>query len=562
MQVRKSWTILSLIIISSVKIFAQSDYIDLNNKQYQLLDRLDIKLRNDSVLGFTTFKPYNRKSVTKRVLELDSLDKAGALAVPLSEIDRYNMQRLLMNNAEWAENYYDSFKLKKPVLKTFYKTPAALFAVNTKDFKLMVNPLLNLQYGNANDGTGSIFTNTRGLVIRGNIDDRIGFWTTIADNQERDPAYVRDFEKKFSALPGVGYYKYYNTNGYDYLNATGGITFNAGKYFDFVFGYDKPFIGDGYRSLFLSDFSSNYLFLRIKTRVWKLEYENLFTQLISAYPRGTDQVLPVKYMTLHHLSFQAFKWLNFGLYENIMFGRSNGYELSYLNPVIFLRSAEQQAGSPDKASIGFNFKVNAPRNVQFYGQLLINEFVAKEVVNYKDGDWRNKQALQLGAKYIDALGVKNLDLQGEVNFIRPYVYTHYDSVGSFSNYNQPLAHPLGANARELVFLAKYQPIPKLYLQGKLITYLQGLDSAGLNFGSNIFLDYNTRPRDKGFFIGTGTPVYSTTATLNASYEIFENMFIDFNGTYRTYNVKDMPKSNVFFYSFGFRVNMARREFNF
>jgi hypothetical protein len=111
-------------------------------------------------------------------------------------------------------------------------------------------------------------------------------------------------------------------------------------------------------------------------------------------------------------------------------------------------------------------------------------------------------------------------------------------------------------------LTKYQPIPRLYLQGKLIAYKQGLDSAGFNFGSNIFQNYNTRVRDQNLFIGSGIPVNSLTLGFNASYELFENMFLDLNTTYRTYNIQGQPKSNVFFYTIGFRANLQRREFEF
>lgn len=560
MQGMKSWMIIIIILSLTTTSFGQSDYLRFGDKQYDLIDKLDIKLRNDSVLSFSTTKPFNRKYITQRIQYIDSLDKAGALPFTLSEIDRWNMQRLLMDNQEWAPAYYDSFKLKKPVLHAFYKNPGTMLAVNIPDFKLQVNPLLNLQIGRTNDGTGSIFVNTRGLELHGNIDNRVGFYTYLTENQERDPLYVRQYTAKHYGLPGEGYYKNYKTNGYDYFDARGGITFNAGKYFDFVFAYDKLFIGDGYRSLMLSDASSPFLFLKINTRIWKFNYENVFAQMVGSFKPTGDFLRPQKYMAMHHLSFQAFKWLNVGLYENVMFGRSNGFELGYLNPIIFLRSMEQQEGSPDKASVGLNFKSNAFKNVQFYGQLAITEFVLKEVV--KGGSWRNKQAWQLGMKYVDAFGLKNLNVQAELNSIRPYMYTHNDSVGDFTHYNQPLAHPLGANLRELVLLANYQPLKKLYLQGRIITYLQGLDSANKNYGSNIFLDYGTRSTSDGVYIGNGIPVHSFTAGLNASYEIFENMFLDLSGTYRTYNIKDQPKSNVFFYTVGFRVNMQRRQFNF
>lgn len=552
-----------LCLIASISsLHAQSDYIGLNNKQYQLLDRLDIKLKNDSILGYSTTKPYNRQKVTEQILHLDSLHLIQALPIHLSQTDRYNMQRLLMNNSEWAPGYFDSFAVRKPVLKTFYKSPGSMYAVNTNDFTLRVNPLLYLQYGNANDGTGSIYINARGLSIRGTIANKLGFYSSLQETQEVAPTYVRNFQSKYEAIPGQGYYKIAGKE-FDYTDVRGGITFNGGKHFDFVFAYDKLFIGNGFRSLFLSDFASPYLFLKINTRVWKFNYQNVFAEQTApfTYANG-DYLRPKKYMATHHLSFQAAKWLNFGLFESISFGRSNGFALSYLNPFIFYRAVERHEGSPDKASVGFDFKINALRKTQLYGQILINELIMSELLHYGRGDWRNKQALQLGVKYIDAFGINNLDLQTEVNLVRPFVYTHYDSAGSFTHYNQPLAHPLGANFREFVFLARYQPTPRLYLQGKLIAYTQGLDSAGYNFGSNLFQDYQTRVRDQQLFIGSGTPVKSLTLGLNASYEIFENMFLDLNTTYRTYNIQAQPRSNVLYYTLGLRVNMQRREFDF
>ena len=71
-------------------------------------------------------------------------------------------------------------------------------------------------------------------------------------------------------MPGVGFYKTFKQNGVDYFDARGYITFNAAKYIDFQFGYDKNFIGNGYRSMFLSDWGNSYLFLKINTRIWKL----------------------------------------------------------------------------------------------------------------------------------------------------------------------------------------------------------------------------------------------------------------------------------------------------
>ena len=87
------------------------------------------------------------------------------------------------------------------------------------------------------------------------------------------------------AVPGAGFYKPFKTTATDYFDARGSINFSAAKYIDFQFGYDKNFIGNGYRSLFFSDFGNNYLFLKINTRIWKFNYQNLFMELTPQFDK-------------------------------------------------------------------------------------------------------------------------------------------------------------------------------------------------------------------------------------------------------------------------------------
>ncbi|MEJ0080428.1 MAG: hypothetical protein WDM78_05615 [Puia sp.] len=169
----------------------------------------------------------------------------------------------------------------------------------------------------------------------------------------------------------MGYFKDFkgDTTAFDYWDARGSIDFDFWKYFTLQFGYDKNFIGDGYRTLFLSDYASPYLFLKLDLRIWKLNYTNILMELISQHHPG-DYYYPKKYAVVHHLSVNATKWLNVGLYTNIAFGGVNHFEFSYLNPIIFLPAAQQENGSPDKTTVGFDFKANIAHSVQLYGQLL------------------------------------------------------------------------------------------------------------------------------------------------------------------------------------------------
>lgn len=557
MQFIISFVKILLIVLCVQQLQAQSTYLPQGNKHGQFIERLQLKFQKNNDLNVLNAKPFSRRMITEIAERADSLHSIGEL--PLSAVDEYNLQSLLMNNAEWVTGDKSSFLSKKSLWNTIYKTKADFFQVDEKDFFLSVNPVLQQQQSIEKDNDQRVFVNTRGVAIRGLIAKRVGFYTYLTENLERAPLFVQDYENKFRAVPGAGRYNMYKNTGWDYSDARGGVTFNAAKYIDFQFAYDKNFIGNGYRSLFLSDFGNNYLFLKINTKIWKLNYQNIFIELNPQFPtevRGQDLLLDKKYAAIHHLSFNATKWLNLGLFEAVVFGRKNDFDFMYLNPIIFLRTAEKQNNSPDNGFVGFDFKANVLKRAQFYGQLLFDELIIKEL-RAGNGWWGNKFGVQLGGKYIDVFGINNLDIQGEVNLVRPFTYTHYDSSANYSHYNQPLAHPLGANFIEAIGIVKYQPIPRLTATAKLIYWKQGVDTGNSNFGSNIFKLYDTRSGDYGFKLPSGVLVNGINAQLLASYELKENLFID-----GSLMIRNLDQSKSTMATLGLRLNMFRREYDY
>jgi len=552
---------LLLLIYFSNQTSAQSTYLVQGAKENVLIERLEILGQKDSIFNFSKTRPLNRLQVVRGAMSFKQLHPD----ILLSKTDEYNLQSLYLNNIEYlSEVQRDSIRSKKPIGR-FYRTPANLYEVHIKDFDLVINPVIQFQYMKESDDDANLFLNSRGVMIRGRIANKIGFAASIIDNQERDPRYVRDWENKYQSVPGAGYYKNFKGTGFDYFDARGYFTFNITKYIDVAFGYDRNFIGNGYRSLFLSDFSNSTLFLKLNTRIWKINYQNLFMELHQTEPRGPDRLLRKKYAVFHHLDVNVTRKLNIGLFEGVMFGRSNRFEFGYLNPVIFYRSIEQQNGSFDNSVAGIDFKLNTLKQVQLYGQFLLDEFNLKEIKK-NDGWWANKWGMQLGAKYINAFGIKNLDLQLEHNRVRPFTYSHRDSIANYTHYNQPLAHPLGANFSEMIGILRYQPAPKWTILAKAMSWKQGLDTGSRSFGANIFLP-NVPPYrqgDYGYDIVSGIESKTTFLSLLLSYELKENLFIEASATKRKFDVASNSSlsTNTTVVSFGIRWNMHRRVFEF
>lgn len=552
--------------------WAQTSFLFQDDKANVLLERLEIKAGTDSVLNFSKTKPFSRKQFMEELVNLDAaatgaqpLELRGTGYRPsLSRVDVFNLRSLAVNNLEWVSNPA-AYRSRKSIGR-FFTTPASLYEVHVKDFDLVVNPVIQYVVSKESNNDQSLFQNTRGVSVRGRIANKLGFQAYMTDNQERDPLYVQQFVNDRKAVPGEGYYKAFKAaGGLDYFDARGSFSFTAAKYITVTFGYDKNFIGNGYRSVFLSDFSSNALFLKLNTRIWKLNYQNLFMELHSAEIPGGDKLIPKKYAAIHHLDMAVSKSVNIGLFEGIVFGRKDHFEFGYLNPVIFYRSIEQQNGSFDNSVVGLDVKANVKHRVQLYGQFLLDEFVLSEIKKNR-GWWANKWSIQAGVKYIDAFGIRNLDLQLEHNRVRPFTYSHGDSVANYTHYNQPLAHPLMANFQEFIGIARYQPAPRWTMVAKLMYYQQGRDSSAVSYGSNIFLP-NTPPyrqADFGYNIGSGWKTNVLYGSFLLSYEWKENLFIDVNAIYRKQETVTAPvtSANTSVISVGVRWNMNRRNFEF
>jgi hypothetical protein len=351
------------------------------------------------------------------------------------------------------------------------------------------------------------------------------------------------------------------------------VTFSALKnMIHFSFGQDKNFMGYGMRSLFLSDNANSNLFFKINTHYGRFDYQNLFTQLIMQHPKPNgDYLYPKKFATFHHLNFNVTNNLKIGVFEGVLFSRNKQYELQYLNPIIFYRQVEQALGSPDNAVMGADGSAILFKHFQAYGQFFLDEFTF-ELIKTNPRVWTNKFGIQAGLKYINVFGVSNLDAQVELNMARPYTYSHRDSLANYTHYNQSLAHPTGANFKEICGKISYQPRHRLTVNYSFAAQVVGLDTLGSDWGSNPLISYNKRPSrllqgDKDYtfqyHIGDGVRTTIFVSDLVVSYQFTHNMYVDFNYIHRSQLAAVSSLNRLEdYYAVGVRINFARNTFLF
>lgn len=399
--------------------------------------------------------------------------------------------------------------------------------------------------------------------MEGRLGQQFSFYTTLVESQARFAAHVNHLTLRSEVVPGYWLRKDFRERASDFAYAAGEIAFTASKFFHFRLGRGKQFLGEGYRSMLLSDNSVNYPFFRIETTVGKIKYVNLWAVMNDIRPEVAlaEDVYAKKYLSMHYLSLNIGQRWNVGLFEGIMWGdelNRFGFDVNFFNPVILYRPVEFSQGfAGGNILFGFNTSYQLPGGIKAYGQLAIDEFNFEILRDWEKKSWLNMMAWQLGVKWGDALGIRNLFLRAEYNAARPHTYSHRTILTNWGHYAQPLAHPLGGNFREVLLQANYR-WQRLQVNAALHTALLGRDEDDTeNWGGDIYKSFNSRSASNGVVIGNGTQstliYWRATASylLNPNY----NLRLEAGAQSRSEDATALGLPNSQTIYFGLRTNL-------
>ena len=481
----------------------QSQNIFINQETQQSIDEWNIKYPN--LIFHSSFKPY----LTSTLKDFSD-SSVGFLHYPI-------------------KNFFLS--------KTFNEGPT-----KRNQFNLQVLPIIDIQGGYDVLASKFVSENIGGVHTKLNINNDFTFALTAIGGRVSYPGFIDTTIQTTGLIPGLGRAYKNNDGSYNFSNLTGYLSYSPNSTFNFQLGKDKHFIGDGYRSLLLSDISNNNPYFGINANIWRIQYNVWYSWMkdFSQYD-GSEKSLQNKFGTFHYLSFNAFKELNISFFENVVWqgtdtNRVRTFDVNYLNPIVFYRPQEYSVGSADNSMMGINISGKLFGCLKLYTQAVADEFFLKEIKAHR-GWWANKQGWQFGAKYINAFKVKGLTLQAEYNEVRPYTYSHGSVQQNYAHYGQPLAHPFGANFKEYLGFISYRAHRwMLSVQGLSATI--GMDTLGSNLGQNIFLSYTTRPYEYGHKTTQGNKTKLMQSDIRFTYYVLPQMNMRLELGYIQRSIKD------------------------
>jgi len=384
-----------------------------------------------------------------------------------------------------------------------------------------------------------------GASLSANFRNRITFTSTYDYLGGNHNSLIHEYQDSLGVFPGFD-----SENKRWQLN----IKYKLNKFITADFGKGKHFIGNGYRSLLLSSEHSPYPYLKLTTEFGRVKYYNLYTTFLDI--KNQDRK---KYASIHFLDFQLTHNINVGIFEGVLWQAKNedynrGYDVEYLNPIIFYRPVEFSKHSPDNVLIGANFNAKFDKTT-LYGQILLDDLnIARQKdrdEKYSGGFFQNKFAYQLGIKS----SFKAVNALVEYNQAQPYTYAHKEPMQSYTHMNQALAHPLGANFKEVVALANYSK-EKWRFSIKLTVARIGLDSVNTHYGQNIFAsDFEAQGDGEeysyGNFNGQGVLTHINTVQTEVAYSL--KGFDIFGSVYYKKKKSDLLDQTSLWYSLGIRT---------
>ena len=366
-------------------------------------------------------------------------------------------------------NITKSEKTPSKFLKWIYQTAfyENFVVVDTGNLYLTVDPLINGEYGKDSEDNSerTLYKNTRGIIVRANVGEKFSFQTSFYENQAVLPGYMNDYVDATGVVPGQGRVKLFKEGGYDFSASSANISYTPFSFINLQLGTGKNFIGDGYRSLLLSDQSFNYPYVKISTLFGKnkqFQYIQLNAQLTNLIRREagstTEALFKRKAMSTHYFNWIATKWLSVGVFENTIWQTEDSlgtipFPFQQFNPVIGVNALTTIKDEVNHSTIGVNTKIKMPLKFVLY-----NQFV------YDGNQYEKTKGYQVGLKY---LGIKHITFQVEYNKMdNPYSTSFNTELQQFSHYNESLTHPLGDNFEEVVGILNFK-YKRVFTQIKL-----------------------------------------------------------------------------------------------
>ena len=430
--------IIPIILWQSLVASAQSLDVPLGDELYrEVYDFIDrMVARQVTTKVFKNTRPYSNAEVAQALIELEKKVEEGN--VKLSKIERRRLYQLLPLQQKTRNPPTNASALFKDRL---FGEHSHLFITRGDKHRFYVDFGVgeNLRRRETKEGKTDNATLFR-PTVGGQIRDNFAFYSDLKVYYIGS-AVDKDFPKTEARIAQ-----------YPVKSKTGALTTYYMKFklpwFELFLGKDNLHWGPGrHGALLLSENPLPMNMIKLTARYYPIKFQAVTGTL------GSD--IARKYLSGHRVELNLFEKLRLGVAEVIVYDER--FETIYLNPVQIYTVTEipakvvsgESKESPDNTLISGDFELALVRNLELYGEILIDDFrpFAYGLRSYRN--WASKFGVLLGCYYVDPLSLENTDFRVEYAFINQYTYTHTPPVTAYTHFDSIIGHKIGTDADNL-----------------------------------------------------------------------------------------------------------------
>ena len=509
-----------ILLLSASYAIAQTDYVELDNRIYSFLERMENRGIIDDYNSFA--KPLTRGEAASYLLIIKNKETS------LNEIDRaalndletefeYELYGSVNNSVRIINNNGYDFKGEKQKY---------LFFEQTNGFNIFINLFTEIEYIHnykKNILNNNSFTGNLGGIIRGNINDKFGYYLKGTNGKvfgNRDaaltkPGLAQNF--KFSEKPDESFFD--ETEGY--LTAD----FNLIR---FKLGRDRIKLGYGEIPL-IDDYSPRFDYLGLYLKYNFFSYSFLHAKMLDIDASGGHPVYSDKFLVYHRIGFNTGKHFDFGIGELVIYG-NRGIDLSYLNPFVFYKSIEHSNRDRDNSMLFADINNNSIPNTKLFLTFLIDDISLSKVGT---GWWGNQTVVNTGFYINDITGLP-LDVAASYQRAEPYTFTHRFSYNSFTNLGYSLSPYSVPNSEIFKGRLTYRINYRFEMSAGFTYILHGANPVSekgiINVGGDILLGHSDSDPEKASFLD-GIREYYRTFFISVFFEPVNQLKINLNISY-------------------------------
>ena len=439
---------------------------------------------------------------------------------------RESVYNLLPAINDSSKQYYDATHI------LFQKH---LIEITGDDYYLTIDPAIEFSMGKNMDDTVSrkLFQNTRGVHVEGDLFKNFSFSTTLYENQARFNLYESNYYTSSGELyprpdstyltqnaviPGGGRTKPFKGDGFDYASAVGYFVYAPFNNLAVSIGNNMQFIGDGHRSLLLSDNSFNAPYFRTD---WAIHSKFSFVYLRSRHLNlmrrpafgAAESYYESKGYSVNYFTYKPTEKISVSLFESGNWNRGDSITSRsvlplFYNPIPFVSGLALKNKNENISLLGLNLSYQLSKNHRVYGQFALNDYDSK------------KSAFQLGYRGYNYFGIGDFMLQTEYNSVANGAYETQNRRLNNIHFNLPVTHVKGNGFQEFLIRSNFE-YKRAYIDLTFVYYLTNNYSA-----SSLLPVYDEMPT-------TSNSILYTNAEVGYRFNRKMNLMLFANWTYRT-----------------------------